>query len=86
MSAPSQESRSCYDGYKMDIISHEGQHWFKAADVTRHLGYKNGRQAVITFVKAKDRPMQNMPIFFRKDEKITKLIKLLSYVRIKLRT
>ena len=55
MSAPSQESRSCYDGYKMDIISHEGQHWFKAADVTRHLGYKNGRQAVITFVKAKDR-------------------------------
>ena len=54
MIAP-QESRNCSDGYKMDIVSHEGQHWFRAADVTRHLGYKNGRQAVITFVKQKDR-------------------------------
>jgi hypothetical protein len=55
MSASTPESRNCDDGYKMDIVSHEGQHWFRAADVTRHLGYSNGRQAVINYVKAKDR-------------------------------
>ena len=55
MSASTPESRSCATGYKMDIVLHEGQHWFKAADVTRHLCYSNGRQAVINFVKAKDR-------------------------------
>jgi hypothetical protein len=55
MSTSPSESRSCDTGYKMDIILHEGQHWFRAADATRHLGYSNGRQAVINFVKQKDR-------------------------------
>ena len=49
------ESRSCDEGYKMDIILHEGQHWFRAADVTRHLAYSNGRQAVMSHVKQKDK-------------------------------
>ena len=53
MTAP--ESRSCDEGYKMDIIMHEGQHWFRAADVTRHLRYSNGRQAVMSHVKQKDK-------------------------------
>ena len=39
----------------MDIISHESQHWFRAADVTRHLAYSNGRQAVMSHVKQKDK-------------------------------
>ena len=55
MSASSQESRICDIGKKMDILLHEGQHWFRAANVTSHLGYANGRQAVINFVKKKDR-------------------------------
>jgi len=51
MGTPSPESRSCDSGYKMDIILHEGQHWFRAADLTRHLAYSNGREAVIRHVK-----------------------------------
>ena len=55
MSATAPESRSCAAGFQMDIILHEGQRWFKAADATRHLGYSNGRQAVILHVKQKDK-------------------------------
>jgi prophage antirepressor-like protein len=55
MSGHSPNSRICDDGYKMDIVTHEGHHWFRAADVARHLGYANGREAVIRHVKQKDR-------------------------------
>ena len=55
MGTPTPESRSCDAGYKMDIILHEGQRWFRAADVTRHLAYSNGREAVIQHVKQKDK-------------------------------
>ena len=55
MGTSSPEGRSCNAGIQMDIILHEGQHWFRAADATRHLGYANGRQAIINFVKPKDR-------------------------------
>ena len=55
MSAPTPESRTCTTGFQMDIILHEGQHWFRAADATRHLGYSNGRAAIISFVKQKDK-------------------------------
>ena len=58
MNTPPSESRSCDTGYKMDIVLHEGAHWFRAADVTRHLAYSNGREAVIRHVKQKDRTTQ----------------------------
>jgi hypothetical protein len=56
MSTSSQESRTpCTMGIKVDVLLHEGEHWFKASDVTRHLAYANGPQAVLNFVKKKDR-------------------------------
>ena len=39
----------------MEVILHEGQCWFRAADVTRLLRYKNGNQVVIQWVKPKDK-------------------------------
>jgi hypothetical protein len=42
-------------GSKIEVILHEGQCWFRSADVTRYLGYGNGRQAIINKVKQKDR-------------------------------
>ena len=55
MGTTTPESRSCAAGYQMYIILHEGQRWFRAADVTRHLAYSNGREAVIRHVKQKDK-------------------------------
>jgi len=39
----------------MEVILHEGQCWFRAADVTRWLGYRNGRQVILQWVKSKDK-------------------------------
>jgi len=39
--------------YVVDVITKDGAPWFRAADLTRILGYSNGRQAVITHVRSK---------------------------------
>ena len=44
-------SSACEKGYQVDIILKDGAPWFRACQVTKILGYGNGRQAVIAHVK-----------------------------------
>ena len=39
--------------YSVDVITKDGVSWFRAADVTRILRYKNGRQAIKDNVRNK---------------------------------
>ena len=39
----------------MEVILHEGECWFRGADVTRWLRYQNGRQVILQWVKPKDK-------------------------------
>jgi hypothetical protein len=55
MSHSSEDSNLCETGHRMEVILHEGQCWFRAADVTRWLRYRNGNQVVIKWVKSKDK-------------------------------
>jgi hypothetical protein len=55
MSHSSEDSNLCETGHRMEVILHEGQCWFRAADVTRWLRYRNGRQVVLRCVKSKDK-------------------------------
>ena len=45
----------CDAGSSMEVIWHEAQCWFRACDVTRWLGYRNGRQVILAHVKSKDK-------------------------------
>ena len=44
-------SSVCKKAYDVDIILKDGAPWFRACEVTKILGYGNGRQAVIAHVK-----------------------------------
>ena len=44
---------SCEKAYDVDIILKDGAPFFRACEVTRILGYKNGRDAVLKHVKEK---------------------------------
>jgi prophage antirepressor-like protein len=46
-------SEACEKGYDVDILLKDGAPWFRACQVTKILGYGNGRQAVIAHVKPK---------------------------------
>ena len=43
----------CEKAYDVDIILKDGAPFFRACEVTRILGYKNGRDAVLKHVKEK---------------------------------
>ena len=55
MSTSSQESSTCETGHSMEVILHEGECWFRGADVTRWLRYQSGRQVILQWVKPKDK-------------------------------
>ena len=44
-------SNACEKGYQVDIVLKDGAPWFRACEVTKILGYGNGRQAVLAHVK-----------------------------------
>jgi prophage antirepressor-like protein len=44
---------SCEKGYQVDIVLRDGVPYFRACEVTKILGYKNGRDAVLKHVKDK---------------------------------
>ena len=46
-------SNACEKGYQVDIVLKDGAPWFRACEVTKILGYGNGRQAVLAHVKPK---------------------------------
>ena len=46
-------SNACKKAYDVDIVLKDGAPWFKACEVTKILGYSNGRQAVLAHVKPK---------------------------------
>ena len=46
-------SNACDKAYEVDIVLKEGAPWFKACEITKILGYKNGRDAVLKHVKEK---------------------------------
>ncbi len=46
-------SNACDKGYQVDIVLKDGTPWFRACEITKILGYKNGRDAVMKHVKDK---------------------------------
>ena len=46
-------SSACEKAYQVDIILKDGAPFFRACEVTRILGYRNGRDAVLKHVKEK---------------------------------
>ena len=46
-------SNACEKAYDVDIVVREGAPYFRACEVTRILGYGNGRQAVLAHVRPK---------------------------------
>jgi len=46
-------SNACDKACEVDIVLKEGAPWFKACEITKILGYKNGRDAVLKHVKEK---------------------------------
>jgi prophage antirepressor-like protein len=46
-------SGACEKGYQVDIVLKDGVPYFRACEVTKILGYKNGRDAVLKHVKDK---------------------------------
>ena len=46
-------SNACDKAYEVDIVLKEGAPWFRACEITRILGYGNGRQALKSHVKPK---------------------------------
>ena len=46
-------SNACEKGYQVDIVLKDGAPWFRASEVTKILGYGNGRQAMKSHVKPK---------------------------------
>ena len=46
-------SNACERAYDVDIVLKDGAPWFRACQVTKILGYKNGRDAVLKHVKEK---------------------------------
>ena len=53
MTLANYSSFACDGAYQVDIVLKDGAPWFRACDVTRTLGYKNGRDAVTKHVKEK---------------------------------
>ena len=46
-------SNACDKAYEVDIVIKEGAPWFKGCEITKILGYKNGRDALMKHVKGK---------------------------------
>ena len=53
MSLANYSNFACEKAYDVDIILQNGVPWFRGCDVTKILGYGNGRQAVLAHVKPK---------------------------------
>ena len=53
MSLATYSSNACEKGYQVDIVLKDGAPWFRASEVTKILGYGNGRQAMKSHVKPK---------------------------------
>jgi prophage antirepressor-like protein len=46
-------SSACKKGYQVDIVLKDGAPWFRACEITKILGYQNGRAAVMKHVREK---------------------------------
>ena len=54
MSLANHSSFVCDGAYDVDIVLKNGAPYFRACEVTKILGYKNGRDAVLKHVREKE--------------------------------
>ena len=53
-------SNACDKAYEVDIVLKEGAPWFKACEITKIIGYKNGRDAVLKHVRKSTRLQESL--------------------------